>query len=228
LKTEQINSPRGTRILQPVLGGIAIALSLAVIFFSGFGIATLALLLSATLLVVGIERVVTGFTQSNRSSKFGNVGLGALVVLLGIAVLAFPIFATEVLVTLLALGLLFIGIARIIHGLMDRNISKWSKGSLVGVGALSLAVSFMVFAYPALGILLLTLVLGINLLIIGIQSVAYAISGHSRYPTTTSATTRTSGKAQMFKNSPRWLFNKNNNSIASILSSPYFQHLSRQ
>ena len=191
-----MKSPKSTRILQIVLGGIAIALSLGVILNPGFGIATLILLLSATLLVVGIERVVTGFAQSNRSSKLsklGNIGLGALVTLLGIAVLAFPIFATGILVTLLALGLLFIGIARIIHGLTDKNISKWSKGFLVGVGVLSLAVSFMVFTYPALGILLLTLVLGINLLIIGIQSVAYAISGHSRYPAT--ATTTTTGNA---------------------------------
>jgi uncharacterized membrane protein HdeD (DUF308 family) len=186
-----MESPRGTRILQIVLGGIAIALSLGVIFNPGIGIATLALLLSVTLLVVGIERVVTGFTQSNRSSKlskFGNISLGALVALLGIAVLAFPVFATEVLVTLLALGLLFIGIARIIHGLTDKNISKWSKGSLVGVGILSVAVSFVVFAYPSLGVLFLTLILGINLLIIGVQSVAHAISGHRRYPTTATAT----------------------------------------
>jgi uncharacterized membrane protein HdeD (DUF308 family) len=186
--------PRGTRILQGILGGIAIALSLGVILNPGLGIATLVLLLSATLLVVGIERVVTGFTQSNRSSKlskFGNIGLGALVALLGIAVLAFPIFTTGILVTLLALGLLFIGIARIIHGLTDKNVSKWSRGFLVGVGVLSLAVSFMVFAYPELGVLLLTLVLGISLLIIGIQSVAYAISGHSRYPATTTTTTAT-------------------------------------
>ena len=185
-----MESPRGTRILQIVLGGIAIALSLGVIFNPGIGIATLALLLSATLLVVGIERVVIGFTQSNRSklSKFGNISLGALVALIGIAVLAFPVFATEVLVTLLAVGLLFIGIARIIHGLTDKNISKWSKGSLVGVGILSVAVSFVVFAYPSLGVLFLTLILGINLLIIGVQSVAHAISGHRRYPTTATAT----------------------------------------
>lgn len=189
-----MKSPRSTRILQIILGGIAIALSLGVILNPGFGIATLILLLSATLLVVGIERVVTGFAQSNRSSKlskFGNIGLGALVALLGIAVLAFPIFATGILIALLAVGLLFIGIARIIHGLTDKNISKWSRGFLVGVGVLSLAVSFTVFAYPALGVLLLTLVLGINLLIIGIQSVAYAISGHSRHPATTTTPTTT-------------------------------------
>ena len=124
-----------------------------------------------------MERLVTGFTPSeqSKSSRFGNISLGALAPLLGIAVVAFPLFVTGVLVSLLALGLLFIGIARIIHGISDKNISKWSKGFLVGVGILSLAVSFTVFAYPAFGVSLLTLVLGINLLIIGIQSVAYAI-----------------------------------------------------
>jgi uncharacterized membrane protein HdeD (DUF308 family) len=190
LKTETVKSPKGIRILQIVLGGIAIALSLAIIANPGVGIATLTFLLSITLLVVGIERVVTGLTLSkhSKSSQFGNIGLGALAALLGIAVLAFPLFTTGVLITLLALGLLFTGIARIIHGMSEKNTSKWSKGLLVGVGILSLAVSFMVFASPALGVFLLTLVLGINLLIIGIQSVAYAISGHQRRtynPTTT-------------------------------------------
>jgi uncharacterized membrane protein HdeD (DUF308 family) len=187
-----MKSPKGIRISQIVLGGIAIALSLAIISSPGVGIATITFLLSITLLVVGIERLVTGFTSSeqSKSSRFGNIGLGALAALLGIAVVAFPLFTTGVLVSLLALGLLFIGIARIIHGISDKNISKWSKGFLVGVGILSLAVSFTVIAYPAFGVSLLTLVLGINLLIIGIQSVVYAISGHQRrtYNPTTATT----------------------------------------
>jgi len=173
---------RNIRISQIILGGIAIVLSLAVISSPRIGIATITFLLSITLLVVGIERLVTGFTplEQPKSSRFGNIGLGALAAILGIAVLAFPIFTTSVLVTLLALGLLFIGIARIVHGISDKNISKWSKGFLVGVGILPLAVSFIVFAHPPFGIFLLTLVLGINLLIIGIQSVAYAVSGRQR------------------------------------------------
>jgi uncharacterized membrane protein HdeD (DUF308 family) len=187
-----MKSSKGIRISQIVLGGIAIALSLAIISSPGVGIATITFLLSITLLVVGIERLVTGFTPSeqSKSSRFGNIGLGALAALLGIAVVAFPLFTTGVLVSLLALGLLFIGIARIIHGISAKNISKWSKGFLVGVGILSLAVSFTVIAYPAFGVSLLTLVLGISLLIIGIQSVAYAISGHQRrtYNPTTATT----------------------------------------
>jgi uncharacterized membrane protein HdeD (DUF308 family) len=193
-----MKSPKGIRISQIVLGGIAIALSLAVISSPRAGIATITFLLSITLLIVGIERLVTGFTPSEqrKSSRFGNIGLGALAALLGIAVLAFPLFTTAVLVTFLALGLLFIGIARIIHGISDKNISKWSKGLLVGVGILSLAVSFVVFAYPAVGVFLLTLVLGINLLIIGIQSVAYAVSGRQRrtYNAATATSTLEHGK----------------------------------
>jgi len=193
-----MKSPKGIRISQIVLGGIAIALSLAVISSPRAGIATITFLLSITLLVVGIDRLVTGFTPSEqrKSSRFGNIGLGALAALLGIAVLAFPVFTTAVLVTFLALGLLFIGIARIIHGISDKNISKWSKGFLVGVGILSLAVSFVVFAYPAVGVFLLTLVLGINLLIIGIQSVAYAVSGRQRrtYNAATATSTLEHGK----------------------------------
>jgi uncharacterized membrane protein HdeD (DUF308 family) len=194
-----MKSPKGIRISQIVLGGIAIALSLAIISSPGVGIATITFLLSITLLVIGIERLVTGFTPSSeqpKTSRFGNIGLGALAALLGIVVLAFPLFTTGVLVTLLALGLLFIGIARIIHGISDKNSSKWSRGFLVGVGILSLAVSFTVFAYPAFGVFLLTLVLGISLLIIGIQSVAYAVSGHQRrtYNTTTATTSVEQGR----------------------------------
>ena len=191
---------KGIRISQIVLGAIAIALSLAVISSPRVGIATITILLSITLLVVGIERLVTGFARSEQqptSSRYGNIGLGALAALLGIAVLAFPLFTTGVLVTLLALGLLFIGIARIVHGISDKNISKWSKGFLVGVGILSLVVSFTVFAYPAFGVFLLTLILGISLLIIGIQSVAYAVSGHQRRTynsTTATATTLEHGR----------------------------------
>ena len=76
-----MKSSKGIRISQIVLGGIAIALSLAVIVNPGVGIATLTFLLSITLLVVGIERLVTGITtlsKHSKSSRFGNIALGAL------------------------------------------------------------------------------------------------------------------------------------------------------
>jgi uncharacterized membrane protein HdeD (DUF308 family) len=172
------NSPKAVRISQIVLGAIAIALSLAIIVNPGFGIATLIALLSVTLLVAGLERVVVGVHPIlTKSSRIGNITLGAITIGLGIGVIAFSIMTTMFLVTLLAIGLSLLGIARIIQGVANNGISKWSRASLVGVGILSLAVSFIVFAQPVLGAVLLTIVLAVNLLIIGIESVVHGASG---------------------------------------------------
>jgi len=49
---------------------------------------------------------------------------------------------------LLAIGSLFMGIARILYGITAsrRNVSQWSRAFAIGVGILSIAISFMVFA----------------------------------------------------------------------------------
>ncbi len=172
------NSSKAVRMSQIVLGAIAIALSLAIIVNPGFGIATLIALLSITLLVAGLERVAVGVHPSlTKSSRIGNIILGAITIGLGIGVIAFPIMTTIFLVTLLAVGLSFLGIARIIQGVANKGISKWSRAALVGVGILSLAVSFIVFAQPALGAVLLTVILAVNLLVIGIESIVHGASG---------------------------------------------------
>ncbi|HEX5186347.1 MAG TPA: DUF308 domain-containing protein [Nitrososphaeraceae archaeon] len=170
---------KGIRILQIIVGLIAIALSIIVIANPGLGIEFLVFLLSLTLLVVGIERVSISFLPYIRklSTRISNIILGALAIILSILVIAFPIFAIGILVTLLALGLLFIGIARIVHGVTNKDTSKWSRIFLIAVGILSIGVSIMVFVNPVVGILLLTFILAINLLIIGIESIVHGASG---------------------------------------------------
>ena len=168
---------KGIRILQIIVGIIAIALSIAVIVNPGFGIEILVFLVSLTLLVVGIERVSIAFLPyiKKSSTRISNIVLGGLAIALSIIVIAFPIFAIGLLVTLLALGLLFIGAARIVHGVLDKQTSKWSRVLLVGVGILSIGISFMVFINPLLGIFILTFMLAVNLLIIGIESIVHGV-----------------------------------------------------
>ena len=170
---------KGIRILQIIVGIIAIALSIAVILNPGFGIEILVFLLSITLFVVGIERVSIGFLPyiTKSSTRISNIVLGGLAIALAIIVIAFPIFTIGFLVTLLAVGLLFIGIARIVHGIFDKQASKWSRVLLIGVGILSIGISFMVFINPFLGIFILTFMLAVNLLIIGIESIVHGASG---------------------------------------------------
>ena len=170
---------KGIRILQVIVGIIAIGLSIAVIINPGFGIEILVFLLSLTLLVVGIERVSIGFLPyiKKSSTRISNIVLGGLAIALAIIVIAFPIFTIGILVTLLALGLLFIGAARIVHGIFDKQTSKWSRIFLVAVGILSIDISFMVFINPLVGIFIMTFMLAVNLLIIGIESIVHGVSG---------------------------------------------------
>jgi uncharacterized membrane protein HdeD (DUF308 family) len=170
---------KGIRILQIIIGIIAVAISIGVIVNPGFGIEILVFLLSLTLLVVGIERVSIGFLPYIRksSTRISNIVLGGLAIVLSIIVIAFPIFTIGFLVTLLSLGLLFIGVARIVHGIFDKQTSKWSRIFLVMVGILSITIAFMVFINPLLGIFILVFMLAVNLLIIGIESIVHGASG---------------------------------------------------
>ena len=185
---------KGIRILQIIVGIIAIALSIAVIINPGFGIEILVFLLSLTLLVVGIERVSIGFLpyiKKSSTTRISNIILGGLAIALSIIVIAIPIFTIGLLVTLLAIGLLFIGAARIVHGIFDKQTSKWSRIFLVAVGILSIAISFMVFTNPLLGLFILTFMLAVNLLIIGIESFVHGVSGKKNIATSASSSTTT-------------------------------------
>ena len=182
------------RILQIIVGIISIGLSIAVIINPGFGIEILVFLLSLTLLVVGIERVSIGFLPyiKKSSTRISNIVLGGLAIALAIIVIAFPIFTIGILVTLLALGLLFIGAARIVHGIFDKQTSKWSRIFLVAVGILSIGISFMVFINPLVGIFIMTFMLAVNLLIIGIESIVHgALGKRNLAASSTSNTTNT-------------------------------------
>jgi ABC-type Na+ efflux pump permease subunit len=60
------------------------------------------------------------------STRISNIILGELAKALALIVITFPIFTIGFfLVTLLALGLLLIGVARIVHGILDKQTSKW-------------------------------------------------------------------------------------------------------
>ena len=196
--TSETGVSKGIRILQIIVGIIAIVLSIAVIINPGFGIEILVFLLSISLFVVGIERISIAFLPYIRksSTRIGNIVLGGLAILFSIIVIGFPFFTIGFLVTLLALGLLFIGAARIVHGVLDKQTSKWSRVFLVAVGILSIGISFMVFANPLFGIILVTFLLAVNLLIIGIESIVHGASGKRNLEASSTSNTTTNSQGQ--------------------------------
>jgi uncharacterized membrane protein HdeD (DUF308 family) len=171
------------------LGAISIILSIVILTFPGIAIFTIILMLAIVLLMVGFERIAIGIALSSsttvirgQSSRWANIGLGVLVVALGIVVMSYPVHAAAFLILLGALALLFNGIARIVQGVINKDMSGWSRAFLVGVGALSIAVSALVLAHPiSIGVVLLALVISISLLINGIQMIALGIAGRQRF-----------------------------------------------
>src|SRR5690242_3647537 len=144
-----MKSPSWLRFVQIGLGAISIILSIVILTYPGIAIYTIILLFSVALLMVGFERIAIGIAPSpSASSRLTNIGLGALVVALGIVVMSFPIHTAEFLILLGALALLFNGIARIVQGIINKNMSGWSRSFLVGVGALSIAISALVLIHP--------------------------------------------------------------------------------
>jgi uncharacterized membrane protein HdeD (DUF308 family) len=112
------------------------------------------------------------------SSRFSNIGLGALAIAFSILVMAFPIFSTIFLIFLGGFALLFNGIARIIQGVGGQGISGWSRVFLIGVGILSIVISELVIAHPiGFGVRLLVVIMSLALMIIGIEMTAIGTAG---------------------------------------------------
>jgi uncharacterized membrane protein HdeD (DUF308 family) len=179
-------SPSWLRILQVVLGLISIGLSIAVLASPESAIATVIVLLSIVLLIVGIERIASGISAASttRSSTIVNIGLGILVIILSSIVMAYPLQSAAFLIILGAIALLFNGIARLIHGFVDKNNAGWSRAALLFVGILSIVISFIVLAHPiGIGVPILGFMISIALLINGIEMIGLGIAGRRRFST---------------------------------------------
>jgi uncharacterized membrane protein HdeD (DUF308 family) len=75
-----------------------------------------------------------------KTLRIGNVVVGDITIGWAIEVIVFPLMTTIFLVTMLGVGLFFLGIARIIQGIANKGVSKWSRGSSVSVVVSSLAL----------------------------------------------------------------------------------------
>ena len=174
-------NPSVLRILQIALGIISVIISGLVIsnIFVAAGFITT--LLAIALLAIGIERLGIGTLSrsSTKSSKISNTILGALAIMLSIIVITYPGITVSFILVLLSISLIVIGIARIISTFKDKT-KGWKKGLMIGVGILSIIVGGMIVSNYVFGLYLVSLILGISLLINGIESIILRTSGKKR------------------------------------------------
>ena len=174
--TASMKSPGWKRAAQIGLGALAIILSIYAIAFPAITFVNLIWILAIILLIVGIEKVITGIFVPSKS-RWATIGLGILVIILAGIALAFPVGTTLVLIVFLGFALMFDGFARIIHGFADRTERGWVRGFSIGVGILAVVVAGMIIASPLFGAVLAGLLIGIVLLIVGIEMISAGIGG---------------------------------------------------
>ena len=178
MSVAETKSPGWMRVVQIGLGIIALILSIYVLAFPAATFVALVWILGIVLLVVGIERVISGiFEHHPGRSRWSSIGLGILVIILAIIVMAFPASVGVFLVILLAIALLFDGIARLIHGFSDRTIGKGSRIFKIVVGIIEIALSIAIMAFLPLGAAIAGVLVAIGLLIAGIQIIVAGVTG---------------------------------------------------
>lgn len=173
----ETRAPAWLRIAQIALGIIALILSIYVLVFPGATIVTIVYIVAIILFVVGIERIIVGIFAPGGRSRWGTIGLGILVLIIASIALAFPVGTSVFLLIVLAIALLFDGIARVVHGIGDRSVGRGSRIFSIVAGAIEIGVSIMIMVTPFVGAVLLSILLSIALLIVGIQIIVAGVTG---------------------------------------------------
>ena len=178
MTVSETKSPGWMRAVQIGLGIIALVLSAYVLAYPAITFVTIVYVLGIVLLIVGIERVISGiFEHSPGGSRWGSVGLGILVIIIALIVMAFPVGTGVFLLILLALALLFDGIARVIHGFGNKTRGKANRTFSIIAGIIAIGLSIAIMASPVFGAELVGILLAIALIIIGIQIIVAGITG---------------------------------------------------
>jgi uncharacterized membrane protein HdeD (DUF308 family) len=181
-------SPGWVRAVQIGLGVLTIALSIFALAFPATTFISIIWILAVVLFFVGIEEIIVGIF-SPRRSRWSTIGLGILVLIFAGIAMSFPVAAAITIIIFIGIAFLINGIARIIEGFSGKH-SGISRAFLIGVGILAIVLSVAVLASPFFGARLAGIIIGIGLLITGIQMIYAGIQGRRMQTPTTSHISR--------------------------------------
>lgn len=168
--------PGWVRAAQIGLGVLAIIISITLLVIPGAVLTTIIFIIGILLLIVGIESVISGLFVKSKS-RMASIGLGILVIILSLIVIAFPSAVGVFVLILIGIVLLIDGISRLVHGFGDKERRGWSRGFRIGVGALEIVLGILIMVSPGFGAAFVGLIIAIAVLIVGIEMVIAGIKG---------------------------------------------------
>ncbi len=138
-------------------------------------------MLSVILIISGITRIVNGLFDKHVSKKMRmtNFIFGLLLTGIGVVVVLLPDLGIDLLIILLAFGLILQGVARITVGGSDSYLAIWYRGVFVLFGFISILLGVVVIISPSLGVLTLILLLAWGFIVSGIGRIATGFSGYA-------------------------------------------------
>ena len=150
-----------------VFGVIAIILGIMAMMMPGLIGVSVVYLLGVIVLIAGIMRMIWAFQAGGLGKGLLMFAIGLLTLLVGLALLVHPLFASGFLTIMLALYFILDGISEIAAGFQRRPSDGW--GWMLFGGIVSILLGMMIWRqFPLSGIWAIGILLGIKLFFVGL------------------------------------------------------------
>ena len=148
-------------------GVIAIILGILAMMMPGLTGVSVVYLLGVIVLVAGIMRMIWAFQAGGLGKGLLMFAIGLLTLLVGLALLAHPLFASGILTIMLAFYFILDGISEMAAGFQRRPGDGW--GWMLFGGIVSILLGMMIWGqFPLSGVWAIGILLGIKLFLIGL------------------------------------------------------------
>lgn len=150
-----------------VFGVIAIILGIMAMMMPGLIGVSVVYLLGVIVLIAGIMRMIWAFQAGGLGKGLLMFAIGLLTLLVGLALLVHPLFASGLLTIMLALYFILDGISEVAAGFQRRPSDGW--GWMLFGGIVSILLGMMIWRqFPLSGIWAIGILLGIKLFFVGL------------------------------------------------------------
>ena len=168
---------RNQRVVKIISGIIVIVFAILVSIFSIATIAFLLILVSLTLIIFGLFRILNKVFERNLELRIviSQLIFDILLIIIGIVMLVSVIVNP---VGLILVATIFLAIISLIFGcifislaIFNKKYSKLYRRTLIIVGVVTVIISIIILAFPAVGFIFLIALITIFLLIYGIKNI---------------------------------------------------------
>ena len=173
--------PSWVHLLDDVTGIVMVAVAIAAILELGFDIIIALEIFSLGLLLTGITWLVWGIyvMKTNTYARAFMIFTGVLLVIFSLIDLIFLSLPADFLIIFPAIGMMLIGLSRIVLGVIVGDIPLWIQMLQVLAGILTLNLAAFVFIFSNVGFEILLIFLLISMIANGLVRV---IIGRSEVP----------------------------------------------